>query len=160
MPSNAENALSVIQKFIGKEDVPSDWHKVDQPQINLFADATLDRQFIHVDPDLAAKVSPYKTTIAHGFLTLSLIPYLNSSIKPADPAIYEGIMMGINYGLDKVRFPSPVKVNSRVRAKRELVSAELVAPNTIQLKQKVTVEIEGEAKPGCVAETLTRLIYS
>jgi acyl dehydratase len=73
--------------------------------------------------------------------------------------MYDGLMMGINYGLDKVRFPSPVKVNSRVRARRELISAELVAPNTIQLKQKVTVEIEGEAKPGCVAETLSRLIY-
>ena len=160
MSTNAEKALAVLQKFIGKEDTPSDWHTVDQPQINLFADATLDRQFIHVDPDLAAKVSPYKTTVAHGFLTLSLVPYLNSSIKPADPAIYDGIMMGINYGLDKVRFPSPVKVNSRVRAKRELISAELVSPNTLQLKQKVTVEIDGEPKPGCVAETLSRLIYS
>ena len=68
-------------------------------------------------------------------------------------------MMGINYGLDKVRFPNPVKVNSKVRARRELISAELVSPNTIQLKQKVTVEIDGEAKPGCVAETLSRLIY-
>ena len=160
MPTNAEKALVILQQFIGKEDTPSDWHKVDQTQINLFADATLDRQFIHVDPDLAAQVSPYKTTIAHGFLTLSLIPYLVSGIKPADPATYEGIMMGINYGLDKVRFPAPVKVNSRVRAKRELMSAELVAPNTLQLKQKVTIEIEGEPKPGCVAETLTRLIYS
>lgn len=160
MSTNAEKALSVFQKFIGKEEGVSDWHQIDQAQINLFADATLDRQFIHVDPDLAAKVSPYKTTIAHGFLTLSLIPYLGSSIKPVDPAVYEGIMMGINYGLDKVRFPAPVKVNSKVRTKRELMSAELVAPNTIQLKQKVTVEIEGEAKPGCVAETLSRLIYS
>jgi acyl dehydratase len=160
MSTNAEKALSVFQKFIGKEEGASDWHQIDQAQINLFADATLDRQFIHVDPDLAAKVSPYKTTIAHGFLTLSLIPYLGSSIKPVDPAVYEGIMMGINYGLDKVRFPAPVKVNSKVRTKRELISAELVAPNTIQLKQKVTVEIEGEPKPGCVAETLSRLIYS
>jgi acyl dehydratase len=73
--------------------------------------------------------------------------------------MYEGLMMGINYGLDKVRFPNPVKVNSRVRARRELLSVELVNPNTIQLKQKVTVEIEGEPKPGCVAETLSRLIY-
>lgn len=158
--SNAEKALSILQKFVGKEDAPSEWHKIDQAQINLFADATLDRQFIHVDPELAAQVSPYKVTIAHGFLTLSLIPYLNAGIKPADPGIYEGILMGINYGLDKVRFPAPVKVNSRVRAKRELMSAELVAPNTLQLKQKVTIEIEGEPKPGCVAETLTRLIYS
>ena len=159
MPSNAEKALEVLKKHEGKEEGTSDWHKVDQSQINLFADATLDRQFIHTDPELAAKVSPYKTTIAHGFLTLSLVPYLGSSIKPVDGAIYDGLMMGINYGLDRVRFPNAVKVNSRVRARRELVSAELVPPSTIQLKQKVTVEIEGEAKPGCVAETLVRLIY-
>jgi acyl dehydratase len=159
MSSNAENALAVLKKFEGKEEGTSDWHTIDQTQINLFADATLDRQFIHVDPEMAAKVSPYKVTIAHGFLTLSLIPYLGSSIKPVDLAMYEGLMMGINYGLDKVRFPNPVKVNSKVRSRRELISAELVSPNTIQLKQKVTVEIEGEAKPGCVAETLVRLIY-
>jgi acyl dehydratase len=159
MSSNAEKALAVLKPYEGKVEGTSDWHTVDQPQINLFADATLDRQFIHVDPEMAAKVSPYKVTIAHGFLTLSLIPYLGSSIKPVDTAMYEGLMMGINYGLDKVRFPNPVKVNSKVRARRELISAELVSPNTIQLKQKVTVEIEGEPKPGCVAETLVRLIY-
>jgi acyl dehydratase len=159
MSSNAEKALGILKGSIGKEDGVSEWHLVDQTQINLFADATLDRQFIHTDPELAAKVSPYKTTIAHGFLTLSLIPYLGSSIKPVDTAMYEGLMMGINYGLDKVRFPNAVKVNSKVRAKRELLSAELVPPNTLQLKHKVTVEIDGEAKPGCVAETLTRLIY-
>lgn len=160
MASNAEKALSILKKSEGKTEGESEWHKIDQTQINAFGDATLDRQFIHTDPEMAAKVSPYKVTIAHGFLTLSLIPYLGSSIKPVDPAMYEGLMMGINYGLDKVRFPSPVKVGSRVRAVRELVSAELVAPNTIQLKQKVTVEIEGEPKPGCVAETLSRLIYA
>lgn len=160
MASNAESALQILKKSEGKGEGVSEWHKIDQTQINAFGDATLDRQFIHTDPEMAAKVSPYKTTIAHGFLTLSLIPYLGSSIKPVDSAMYEGLMMGINYGLDKVRFPAPVKVGSRVRAVRELISAELVAPNTIQLKQKVTVEIEGEPKPGCVAETLSRLIYA
>jgi acyl dehydratase len=160
MSTNAEKALAILKQFEGKEEGTSDWHKIDQTQINLFGDATLDRQFIHTDPEMAAKVSPYKVTIAHGFLTLSLIPYLGASIKPVDPAMYEGLMMGINYGLDKVRFPSPVKVNSRVRSRRELISAELVSPTTIQLKQKVTVEIEGEGKPGCVAETLSRLIYA
>ncbi len=159
MATNAENALEVLKKYIGKEEGVSEWHTIDQTQINLFADATLDRQFIHTDPELAAKVSPYKVTIAHGYLTLSMIPYLGASVPPVDTAMYEGLMMGINYGLDKARFPNPVKVNSRVRARRELMSAELVAPNTIQLKQKVTVEIEGEPKPGCVAETLSRLIY-
>lgn len=160
MASNAESALQILKKSEGKGEGVSEWHKIDQTQINAFGDATLDGQFIHTDPEMAAKVSPYKTTIAHGFLTLSLIPYLGSSIKPVDSAMYEGLMMGINYGLDKVRFPAPVKVGSRVRAVRELISAELVAPNTIQLKQKVTVEIEGEPKPGCVAETLSRLIYA
>jgi acyl dehydratase len=81
-------------------------------------------------------------------------------VKPVAPEAYQGVVMGINYGLDKVRFPSPVKVGARVRARRELVAADLVAPNTVQLKQRVTVEIEGEPKPGCVAETLTRLIYA
>jgi acyl dehydratase len=99
-------------------------------------------------------------TIAHGFLTLSLLPFLGSKIPPVDPQAYVGVVMGVNYGLDRVRFPAPVKVDSRVRARRELISADLVAPNTIQLKQKVTIEIEGEQKPGCVAESLTRLIYS
>jgi len=85
---------------------------------------------------------------------------LQGSIPPSDPEAYVGLVMGVNYGLDKVRFPAPVKVDSSVRATRELVEATLVAANTLQLKQKVTVEIVGESKPGCVAEFLTRLIYS
>ena len=159
MARNAEAALEVFQGYVGKEEGVGDWHKVDQKQINLFADATGDHQFIHVDPEKAAKLSPYKTTIAHGFLTLSFIPFLSGSIPRIDPRAYQGIQMGVNYGLDRVRFPAPVKVDSRIRARRELQSAELKAPNTIQLKQRVTVEIEGEEKPACVAETLTRLIY-
>jgi len=158
MSSNAEKALECFKKFIGKEEGAGDWHKVDQNQINTFATATYDHQFIHTDPELAATASPYKVTIAHGYLTLSMIPFLGTTV-PMIPGAYDGIGMGINYGLDKARFPSPVKVNSRIRARRELISAEIVAPNTIQLKQKVTVEIENEAKPGCVAETLSRLIY-
>ena len=160
MPTNAEKALELWKKMEGKEEGAGDWHTIDQKQINLFADATGDHQFIHVDPERAAKLSPYKVTIAHGFLTLSLLPFLQSSIPPADPEAYQGLVMGVNYGLDKVRFPAPVKVDSSVRATRELVEATLVAPNTLQLKQKVTVEIVGEPKPGCVAEFLTRLIYS
>ena len=159
MSSNAEKALEIFKASIGKEDGVSEWHTVDQTQINLFADATLDRQFIHVDPEMAAQLSPYKVTIAHGFLTLSLVPYLGAGIKASNPAAYEGFMMAVNYGLDRVRFPNPVKVNSRVRARRELVGVDLVSPNTLQIKQKVTIEIDGEPKPGCVAETLARLIY-
>jgi len=138
----------------------TEWQELTQERVNQFADATDDHQFIHVDPERAAELSPYKVTIAHGFLTLSMIVHLGASVPPVAPQAYQGIVMAVNYGLDKVRFPSPVKVGSKVRARRELVSADLVAPNTIQLKQRVTVEIDGEAKPGCVAETLTRLIYS
>jgi len=159
MASNAEKAHGVLQRHVGKEEGVGDWFEIDQKRIDLFADATLDHQFIHVDPEKSAKLSPYKVTIAHGFLTLSLVVHLGKSVPPIAPEAYEGLVMGVNYGLDKVRFPSPVKVGSRVRARRELVSADLVAPNTIQMKQRVTVEIEGEAKPGCVAEQLSRLIY-
>ncbi len=159
MPSQAELAREIFQGYVGKEEGVGEWHTVDQKQIDLFADATLDHQFIHVDPEKSAQLSPYKVTIAHGFLTLSLIVHLGASIPPVDAKAYQGLVMGVNYGLDRVRFPNPVKVNSRVRAHRKLDSAELKAPNTIQTKQTITVEIEGEAKPGCVAETLTRLIY-
>lgn len=159
MSSKAEQGLAVFSKHVGQVEGTGDWFAVDQARVNLFADATLDHQFIHIDPEKSAKLSPYKVTVAHGFLTLSLVVHLGKSVPPIAPEAYQGVLMGINYGLDKVRFPNPVKVGSRVRAKRELVGAELVAPNTIQLKQRVTVEIEGETKPGCVAETLTRLIY-
>jgi acyl dehydratase len=159
MSSKAEQGLAVFSKHVGRVEGTGEWFAVDQARVNLFADATLDHQFIHIDPEKSAKLSPYKVTVAHGFLTLSLVVHLGKSVPPIAPEAYQGVLMGINYGLDKVRFPSPVKVGSRVRAKRELVGAELVAPNTIQLKQRVTVEIDGEPKPGCVAETLTRLIY-
>ena len=144
----------------GNEIGVSDWMVVDQERINAFADATLDHQLIHIDPERAAQLSPYKVTIAHGFLTLSLIVYLGSKIPPVEPKAFEGLMMGVNYGLDKVRFPSPVKVGSRIRARRTLAEVAQPAPNTLQQKQVVTVEVEGEAKPACVAESLTRLIYA
>jgi acyl dehydratase len=160
MASKAEQAIAIFQKHVGQEEGVGEWFEMDQARIDAFADATLDHQFIHVDPEKSARLSPYKTTIAHGFLTLSMVVHLGKSVSPIAPEAHQGVVMGVNYGLDKVRFPSPVKVGKRIRARRELVSAELVAPNTIQLKQKVTVEIEGEPKPGCVAETLTRLIYA
>ena len=155
----AANALELWKQNVGKEEGVGEWFQVDQARINDFADATLDHQFIHIDPEKSAKLSPYKVTIAHGFLTLSLVPYLGGKIPPVEPKAYEGLVMGVNYGLEKVRFPNPVKVDSKVRARRTLASVEQKAPNTLQLKQVVTIEIEGEDKPGCVAETLTRLIY-
>jgi acyl dehydratase len=159
MSTHAEQGLALFQKQIGQEEPPSEWHAVDQAQINLFADATGDHQFIHVDPE-RAKQTPFGTTIAHGFLTLALLPFLQSKLQPVAPEAFAGLAMGINYGLNKVRFPAPVKVDSRVRARRELIAAELMNPNTIQQTHKVTIEIEGEAKPACVAEALTRLVYT
>ena len=157
--SNAEQAAEIFKKGLGTEEAPGEWHTVDQDQINRFADATGDHQFIHVDPERAAQ-TPFGTTVAHGFLTLSLLPFLQASIPAADPAGYQGLAMGVNYGLNKVRFPNPVKVDSRVRARRTLSSVDLVGPNALQLTQNVIVEIEGETKPACAAEFLTRLMYS
>lgn len=159
MASAAEKAVEIFQQQVGKPDGAGEWIEVDQARINLFADATLDHQFIHIDPEKSAKLSPYKVTIAHGFLTLSLLPHLTASIPQQNAAAYEGVVMGVNYGLDKVRFPSPVPVNSKLRAHRELMEATLVNDNTIQVKNKITIEIDGGEKPACVAEFLTRMIY-
>ena len=160
MASKAEAALEIFQKQVGNEEGVGDWFTVTQDQINQFADATLDHQFIHTDPEKSAQLSPYKVTIAHGFLTLSMVVHLGSSIPRMDAKAYEGMVMGVNYGLDKVRFPNPVKVDSKIRARRQLLAAELKNPTTIQLKQLVIIEIEGEEKPGCAAEMLSRVIYA
>ena len=159
MNTKAEAGLELFNSVMGEEEGVGEWFEVDQDRINLFADATLDHQFIHTDPEKAAELSPYKVTIAHGFLTLSLIVHLGASIAPKKPEALEGVYMGVNYGLDKVRFPGPVPVNSKLRARHRLVGAELKNPNTIQLKREVTIELEGSDKPVCVAESLMRLMY-
>jgi acyl dehydratase len=159
MSSNAEKALAVFQKTIGNEEGPTDWHEITQEQVNGFADATLDHQFIHVDPERAAQ-TPFGGPIAHGFLTLSLTAGLSMSMKPNVEAI-QGMAMAINYGLDKVRFINPVRVGKRVRLTRKLLSADLVAGGAaVQLKYQTTIHIESESKPACVAETLTRFVYT
>ena len=147
--SNQVN-IEDIADFLGKEVGLTDWIEINQAQINNFADATGDHQYIHVDEDRAAE-TPFGATIAHGFLTQSLLSKLssmNGGIK------LKNSVMGINYGLDKVRFVSPVKVNSRVRARFELVSAEEKKPKHYLLKHNVTVEIEGVEKPALIAEWL------
>ena len=147
--SNQVN-IEDIAGFLGKEVGLTDWIEINQAQINKFADATGDHQYIHVDEDRAAE-TPFGATIAHGFLTLALLSKLssmNGGIK------LKNSVMGINYGLDKVRFVSPVKVNSRVRARFELVSAEEKKPKHYLLKHNVTVEIEGVEKPALIAEWL------
>lgn len=159
MASNAEKAAEIFKQYLNKEDEPGQWFLVDQDRINKFADCTLDHQFIHVDPEKSAQLSPFKVTIAHGFLTLSMLTHLQGTVKTPYLEAYAGIMMGVNYGFEKVRFVSPVKVNSKIRMRRELINVELKNANTIHLTSKCTVEIEGDDKPACVAEWITRLIY-
>lgn len=159
MSEKAAAALEIYKSIEGQEEGVGEWLEIDQDRINMFADATLDHQFIHIDPEKSAELSPYKVTIAHGFLTLSLIVHLGASIPPLRPEVLDGVFMGVNYGLDKVRFPAPVPVNSKVRARHRLMSAELKGDNTIQVKREVTVELEGSDKPVCVAESLIRYMY-
>ncbi len=158
MSTNAEKAFALFQADVGKEEGVGDWFTVDQARINQFADVTIDHQFIHVDPE-AAKATPFGTTIAHGFLTLSLLTHLDTSIPKGDPARYAGIVMGLNYGFEKVRFVNPVKVGSRIRVRSVLAKAELKEP-WIQTTRTMTVEIEGEAKPAMVADWITRIMYA
>ncbi|MFT4712388.1 MAG: acyl dehydratase [Candidatus Azotimanducaceae bacterium] len=160
MSSKAQAALAVFKSYEGEEEGVGDWLTVDQDRINTFADATLDHQFIHIDPVKSAELSPYKVTIAHGFLTLSLMVHLGGSIAPLKPEALEGVYMGVNYGLDKVRFPAPVPVDSRIRARHRLVSAELKNASTIQIKREVIIEIDGGAKPVCIAESLVLMMYA
>ena len=142
--------LSDLAACIGQEVAVSDWLTITQQQVNLFADATGDHQWIHVDPERAA-AGPFGGTIAHGFLTLSLLPkFFESSFEIIESR------MGVNYGLNKVRFMAPVPVGSRLRARMTLLSAEPIEGNGLQMAWEVTVEREGAAKPVCVAESLVR----
>ncbi|WP_122554166.1 MaoC family dehydratase [Pseudomonas viridiflava] len=142
--------VTELKNYIGKELGCSDWLTIDQERINLFAEATGDFQFIHVDPVKAAN-TPFGATIAHGFLTLSLIPQLMGDLL----VLSEGMKMVINYGLDTVRFVQPVLVNSRVRLKVELTDATEKKPGQWLLKATTTMEIEGQEKPAFVAEPLS-----
>jgi acyl dehydratase len=142
-------SLDELGKAIGEQLGYSDWHTVTQDQINAFADATGDHQWIHIDPEAAAK-GPFGTTIAHGFLTLSLIPMLAVQVSRVN-----GIRMGVNYGLNKVRFPAPVPVGSKLRAGVKILSFAEIKGGA-QAVNEVTIEREGGEKPCCVAETVVR----
>lgn len=137
--------------FIGKEVGVSPWVTVDQAKIDEFAHCTGDDQWIHVDPERAKRESPFRTTIAHGYLTLSMVAGLALKIEGFVP---EGTQAAFNYGLDKVRFLAPVKVGARVRLRATLVSVEVKGPGQYLLKAANTMEIEGEEKPALIAETL------
>jgi acyl dehydratase len=140
-----------LKSLLGTHLGYSDWIEVTQEQVNLFADATGDHQWIHVDPERAAKESPFGGPIAHGYLTLSLGPSLFPQILTV-----EGIRMAVNYGCAKVRFPSPVPVGSKLRLGAELTAAEDIGNGGIQVSMTFTYEVEGAAKPSCVAEIILR----
>nr|WP_246556706.1 MaoC family dehydratase [Bradyrhizobium liaoningense] len=140
--------------MVGKEIGVSSWHLIDQPRIDTYADVIEDHQFIHVDPERAKKETAFGTTIAHGFLTMSLMSIMSYEVMP----VIAGTTMGVNYGFDKLRFISPVRSGKRVRGRFVLAEAKLRKPNELQSRTNVTVEIEGEDKPALVAEWLG-LIY-
>lgn len=152
-PTTCFDSVAGVLAAVGTELGSTDWVAIDQQRINTFADATGDHQWIHVDPE-RAKTGPFGACVAHGYLTLSLanlfLPQLVS---------YQRLKMGVNYGCDKVRFPAPVKVDSRVRGRGEVVAAEPVKGDGVQVTVRISVEIEGADKPGCVVDTISRLYF-
>ncbi|HXQ90231.1 MAG TPA: MaoC family dehydratase [Acidimicrobiales bacterium] len=146
-------SIEELHKLVGQHLGWSDWHTVDQAQVDLFADATGDHQWIHVDPERAAS-GPFGGTIAHGYLTLSLIPAILHEVIAV-----QGFTFGVNYGCNKVRFPSPVKVGSKLRLGATVVSVEDVGGGGVQAVLDVTVETEGAAKPSCVAQVVYRYSF-
>lgn len=153
MPATNIVSRAVFEAMVGSEIGVSDWFTITQDQINQFADCTHDHQFIHVDPEAAAK-SPFGSTIAHGFLTLSLL----SAMVYQMPSI-EGVTMGVNYGMNKMRFVSPVRVGARIRGRFVLADFVEIRPGEVQSTLQVTVEIEGHDKPALVAEWLGRRYF-
>jgi len=149
--------LTDLKGKIGQETHLSDWLPVTQELIDMFANATGDKQWIHVDEQRAKAESPYGTTIAHGYLTLSLYPMLRGLVN-SDKPMFPGVTNVINYGLNKLRFTNAVKVGSKIRARCTLVAIEEVK-NSLQLTEQYKVEIEGQDRPACVAECIMRLYF-
>jgi acyl dehydratase len=157
MSENAQAAADAMTATIGNDPVAGDWFEITQERINDFADATLDHQFIHIDPERAAQ-TPFGGPIAHGFLTLSLLVHLSTSI-PSDLPKFEGVLMGVNYGMNKVRFINPVPVGSRVRA-TATTSEVVLKGNAVDQTRVMTVEIEGQDKPALIAEWIGRTVFA
>jgi acyl dehydratase len=147
-------SLDAYRNMVGEEIGVSSWHLVDQKRIDHYADVIEDHQFIHVDPERAKRETPFGTTVAHGFLTMSLLSIMSYEVMP----VIEGTTMGVNYGFDKLRFISPVKSGRRVRGRFVLAEAKLRKPTELQSRTNVTVEIEGEDRPALVADWIG-LIY-
>jgi acyl dehydratase len=152
----AREVLAELQGQLGQETLVGDWVQVDQSRIDAFADATGDHQWIHVDVARAERESPYEATVAHGFLTLSMLPMLTRA-GTAEPT-YPGVKLSVNYGLNRVRFPAPVRAGSRIRARSTLQEVKEV-PGGLQIVRLVTIDVEGGEKPACVAESVSRLYF-
>ncbi len=154
---SADSVLAELTPKIGSVIHVSEWVTIDQETINAFAHATGDHQWIHTDPKRAARESPYGTTIAHGYLLLSLYPRMRGRVVDGVP-VFPGVKGSINYGLNKLRFPSAVRAGSRVRGKTELLSVKKIR-DAVQIIERFSVEIEGESKPACVAEPIVWLVF-
>lgn len=157
MKPEAEKLFNELNNTLGEVIHVGQWLTVDQNRINSFADVTEDHQWIHTDPERAAEESPFKTTIAHGFLTLSLLSVLTDSVDP-DNQKFPTAKMTVNVGLNQVRFPYPVKAGNRVRASTKIQSVTPIKRG-LEIVQELTVEIEGVRRPGCVAESVIRLHF-
>ena len=151
-----QNALETLTARVGQPSDPTDWFEMTQHRVDEFADATLDRQWIHVDPE-RARAGPFGAPIAHGQLTMSLMSFLPGGEGVGLPAI-EGMRMGINYGWNRVRFPSPVPVGAKIRTRGELKSVE-VKGGMLEVVNQLTVEVQGQSKPACVGESVIRLVF-
>jgi acyl dehydratase len=153
MPLVTANGIEEFTALIGQEVGPSEWREVTQEMIDRFAEISGDDQWIHVDVERARKESPFGTTIAHGNLTLSMIDGFRLDLIGSS-----GFVLGVNYGWNKVRFPAPVPSGSRLRATAEVVSVDEVGGNWWQIATRFTVEVEGNEKPACVAESVGRAL--
>ncbi|HEA3086777.1 MaoC family dehydratase [Aeromonas dhakensis] len=157
LDGEAATLFATLQARIGEETHVGEWLHVSQQMIDQFAAVTGDHQWIHTNPERAAAESPFKTTIAHGFLTLALLPQLTGSVDEANPE-FPTARMVVNFGLDQVRFPYPIKVDSNIRARTKLVRVTPIKGG-LELLKEIKVEIEGVRRPGCVIESVTRLYF-
>ena len=148
------SSIEELKAFKGKEAGPSRWHEVTQEQVNLFAEATGDHQWIHTDPERARRESPFGGPVAHGFLTLSLLPMLIAEISQ-----FEGVKARVNYGLNRVRFTGPVPVQAAVRIRATLKEVDEEGDGGVKLTWSVIFDVDGATKPVCVAESLAKLYF-
>jgi acyl dehydratase len=156
MSLNADLCLDSVETVlaaVGRDLGSTAWVELTQQRINTFAEATGDHQWIHVDPE-RAKSGPFGACVAHGYLTLSL-----ANLFLPELVSYQRLKMGVNYGCDKVRFPAPIKVGSRLRGRGQVIAAERVKGEGVQMTVRISVEIEGADKPGCVVDTISRLYF-